>query len=95
MSYPFGGHPRFGEYLRWAREEQNCDVQSGYRVDKQGRTHTLTKFSAPSGRWVIEVGLEQDEFLVATTIGRLDRRLGLTSPWFSVDPDNPQDAVFK
>ena len=89
-AYPFGGHPLFAEYLRWAREEHNCTSQSGYITDEDGRAHTLTKIEAPSGRWVIEVGTRQDEHLVPTTIARLDRRLGLVSPWFSIDPDDPQ-----
>jgi hypothetical protein len=42
----------------------------------------LTKITAPSGRWVIEAGTLPDEHLTPTTVGRLDRRLGLTSPWF-------------
>lgn len=88
-AYPFGGHPTFAEYLVWAHQ-QGCEVQSG--VDSQ-RSVAITRIVAPNGNWVIEA-TPQKEFLLPTTIGRLDRRLGLKSPWFSLpleqhpDPDD-------
>lgn len=83
MSFPFGGHPTFARYLAWATE-QGCTVQTGYTVDGHGRTHTLTRIVSPNGKWVVEAGTQQSDYLVPTTIARLDRRLGLTSPFLSL-----------
>jgi hypothetical protein len=84
MAAPFGGHPTFGDYLRWALE-QGCAVRSGYAVGPGGQTHSQTIIVSPDeSRWVIEAGTDQDEFLTPTTIARLDRRLGVKSPWFSL-----------
>ena len=80
--FPFGGHPTFARYLEWARE-QGCTVEIG--VDTEDSI-PLVKIIAPSGSWVVEAGTSLDDRLVPTTIGRLDRRLGLTSPWFGAPP---------
>jgi hypothetical protein len=85
MPAPFGGHPLFLQYLQWATG-QGCKVQSGIQSAPNGKVERLTKISAPSGRWVIAVGIDQREFLVPTMIAYLDRRLGLKSPFFSIDP---------
>ncbi len=84
-AFPFGGHPQFADYCDWALQ-QGCKVQSGYTVTPDGKTMSVTRITAPSGKWVYEVGTQQGEFLVPTTIARLDRRLGLKSPFFSIDP---------
>jgi hypothetical protein len=84
---PFGGHPTFGKYLAWA-SEQGCKAQSGFRVDSRGRTHSLTKIVAKSGKSVVVPGVSQTERLEPTMISYLDRRLGLASPWFSL----PEEA---
>lgn len=86
MSAPFGGHPTFGQYLAWALE-QGCDVKQGVVPAGQGQAYGITKIVAPSGKLVIDVGTQHKEPLAPTTIARLDRRLGLTSPFFSIDPD--------
>lgn len=86
MAAPFGNSPTFSQYLEWARLEESCDYQSGVTSDQDGRSYTMTKIEAPSGKWTVEVGLQHSEKLVATTISRLDRRLGLKSPFFSL-PD--------
>ena len=87
MSSPFGGHPTFQQYLEWARTEAGCEIKQGVIQDDEGRPFNITKIVAPSGKHVIEVGIQHTEFLVPTTIGRLDRRLGLTSPFFSIEAD--------
>jgi len=80
MAGPFGNHPTFGDYLRWAKE-QGCAVTSGY-----GPGGPLTKILLPDAtRWVIESGTPQTEFLLPRQIAYLDRRLGLKSPWDSWD----------
>jgi hypothetical protein len=87
MSFPFGGHPTFSAYIAWAKT-QGCIVQSGYSRHTAGRPVSLTKIVAPNGRWVIEVGTLGGEYLVPTTIDRLDRRLGIISPFLeSFDQD--------
>lgn len=87
MSQPFGGHPKFGNYLNWARDHEGCTINTGYEIDEDGETHTITRIVAPSGRWVIEVGTKQEEYLVPSRVAYLDRRLALKSPWFSIDPE--------
>lgn len=89
MPHPFGGHPRFGEYLRWARK-QGCKVESG--VDYETATGITRIVTADGKRWAIEVGTQHSEHLLPTTIARLDRLLGLESPWFSADDGDENDA---
>lgn len=80
MARPFGGHPTFAQYLQWAKA-QGCTIQTGVIG-----VHGVTKIVSPDGkRWVIEAETQQSSYLVPTTIARLDRRLGLKSPWFSID----------
>lgn len=83
-SFPFGGHPTFAQYIEWA-VSQGCTVQSG--VDSQ-QSMSLTKIVAPSGKWAIVAGILPSERLVPTTIGMLDRRLGIISPWFGAPLDS-------
>ena len=93
MAFPFGGHPTLGDYLRWAASV-GCTVNSGYAQSADGKTVCLTRIVSPDGqRWVIEIGTEQHEYLMPTTIGRFDRRLGLTSLWFSLaSPEDEDDS---
>jgi len=84
MAFPFGGHPTFAQYIEWAIGE-GCKVQ--YGVDTE-HSISLTKIVAPSGKWAIEAGLLPGDRLEPTTVGRLDRRLGLISPWFGVPLDS-------
>ncbi len=83
-AYPFGGHPTFASYITWAIS-QNCKVEVG--VDTQNSI-PVTKIIAPSGKWVIEAGTLPTDFLVPTTVGKLDRRLGLISPWVAAPLDS-------
>jgi hypothetical protein len=82
VAFPFGDHPTFAEYIAWART-QRCTVAHG--VDTR-QSIPVTRITAPSGKWVSEAGTLPNDRLTPTTIGRLDRRLGLVSPWFSVLP---------
>lgn len=86
MSHPFGGHPRLADYIGQARKDHGATAQSGSASDRSGRVHTVTKISIPgSGKSVVVVGVAQTEHLTPSMIGYLDRRLGIKSPWFSVD----------
>lgn len=85
MAHPFGGHPTLARYMWWAKEEHGCKAESGYAQDPDGKTHLVTKISTPQGNAVVVVGVKQSEFLVPTMVGYLDRRLGINSPWFSID----------
>lgn len=89
MSYLFGGPPRFEAYLRWARK-QGCKVESG--VDYETVTSITRIVTADGKRWAIEVGTQHSDYLLPMTIARLDRLLGLRSPWFSTDDDGETDA---
>lgn len=92
MALPFGGHPTFGQYIAWAIDN-GCTVQSGYAADDKGRPHAITKITSPSGQWVIEAGTQQHDYLMPTTISRLDRRLGLKSPYFALPhPDDDKQG---
>jgi hypothetical protein len=88
---PAGGHPTLAQYIAWA-EQQGCQV-SHRRVRNNGRSVCVTKFRAPSGRGVLEVGTELTDYLVPTTVDRLDRRLGLRSPWPSIPHPNPWEKL--
>lgn len=77
---PFGGHLTLQHYLEWA-EQQGCTVELGV-TDELGRPARYARIHSPDRtRWAIEYGTELDEFLVPTTVGRLDARLGLDSPF--------------
>jgi len=81
---PFGGHPKFSEYCTWAAQEESCAVKSGYATAPDGAVITQTIITAPSGKHVIVPDVDQDERLLPTMIGYLDRRLGLNSKWFKL-----------
>lgn len=91
MSFPFGGHPRLADYIGQARKDHGATAKSGSADDSSGKAHAVSKISVPAGKSVVVVGMEQTEHLTPAMIGYLDRRLGISSPWFSVDPgkDNP------
>lgn len=84
MSYPFGDHPKFGQYIEWATS-QGCEIKQGVRY-ADGAAYSITKITAPSGQYYIDVGTQHNDPLLPTTISRLDRRLGLQSPFVSL-PD--------
>jgi hypothetical protein len=54
------------------------------RSNSRRRMVLVTRIEASDGKWVVEVGTEQHEFLAPTTVSRLDRRLGLKSPFASL-----------
>lgn len=85
MAHPFGGHPTFAQYLGWAKK-QGCEIKQGIIHGDDG-PYNLTLIAAPSGRHYIDVGTQHSDRLLPTTIARLDRRLDMESPWFSVDDD--------
>ena len=84
MAFPFGGHPTLAAYMHWARE-QGFSAQSIAAPDDRGKTHTATKIFKEGGNSVVVVGVKQSEHLAPSMVGYLDRRLGVKSPWFSVD----------
>lgn len=85
MAFPFGGHPRLADYIGQARKDHGATAKSGSAADDSGKSHSVTRIEVPSGKSVVVVGIKQTERLVPSQIGYLDRRLGITSPWFSVD----------
>lgn len=87
MSHPFGGHPTFGKYLIWANQDHGFTAQSGIASDESGKPHTVTKITDRKGVSVVVPGIDQDAHLTPSMVGYLDRRLGISSPWFSVDQD--------
>jgi hypothetical protein len=82
MAFPMGGHPTLAEYMHWIRE---CggSCQSGI-VNVGGRMHTATKIIADNGNVAVVIDVKQTERLMASTVGYLDRRLGVKSPWVAL-----------
>lgn len=91
MSHPFGGHPTFGAYIGWARKHHKLSAQTGYAADGAGKVHTTTKLSIEDGESVVVPGIDQNERLTPSMVGYLDRRLGIVSPYFSVNDDELED----
>jgi len=76
VSFPFSS-TSLGAYLAWARAV-GCECETGYG----GRYgFVFWKITAPSGRSVTVVDMQQSERLVSSQLTYLDRRLGLTSPF--------------
>ncbi|CAA7617641.1 hypothetical protein MTBUT4_260049 [Magnetospirillum sp. UT-4] len=89
MAFPFGDHPTFATYIVWA-QTQGCKVKSKLVATPDG-PESVTLIISPDGkRWVTEA-MDQREHMNATTIWRLDRRLGLNSPYFSVPPEGSEE----
>jgi hypothetical protein len=86
-AFPFGGHPTFRQYLTWAIKA-GCKVETGVGDTEDGRPVTVTIIVAPDGRKSTDVGTQYDDRLVPTTVARLDRQLGMKSPFTSL-PDKP------
>jgi hypothetical protein len=68
--------------------KQGYDVQTGISTGFDGKPVSLIRISNQT-RWVTIADMPQTEHLVPTYIAYLDRRLGLKSPWFSIDPTDP------
>jgi len=46
--------------------------------------HTATKIIADNGNVAVVIDVKQTERLMASTVGYLDRRLGVKSPWVAL-----------
>lgn len=84
MAYPFGGHPTLAEYMR---VNQNAGLQRPKRIHARARRPdpSVNQHQCIIKRWVVVVGIKQNERLVPTMVEYLDRRLGLTSRLASID----------
>jgi hypothetical protein len=92
MAAPFGGLPTLAQYIGWA-SGVGCHVRYGTTFAPDGRPSRIVLLGSSDGnRWVTLVEMADTEPLVPTTIARLDRRLGLTSPFFAIDPDDPSGS---
>jgi hypothetical protein len=85
VAFPFGGHPTFRQYLDWA-VSQGCTVQVG--VDTERSIGVTKIFSPDREKWAIQAGTLPTDYLTPTDVGRLDRRLGILSPWFGAPLDS-------
>lgn len=90
-AFPFGGHPTLADYIAWARED-GCRAQSGVSSDEDGMVHTLTRIVSDDCRHVVVVGVDQTERLAPTMVAYLDRRLGLQSPFSSLDENGERTS---
>jgi hypothetical protein len=88
MSTPFGGHPTFLQYLNWTILV-GCTTKHGVAYTDDGGATRLLLIEAPNGNWMAVVGMADSERLLPTTIARFDRRLGIASPFFKIDGDDP------
>jgi hypothetical protein len=80
VAAPFGGLPRFQDYIRWALHEQGCKYQTGYsQVGKKVETFVVLENPANDKHTIEFIPLE--EFLTPSLVSALDRRLGLDSPF--------------
>jgi hypothetical protein len=85
MSYPFGGHPTFAEYLNEVHNVHEFNAQSGFATTANGRTVSRTRVYKDGGPSVIIVGKKPNDRLEPTYIAQLDRRLGIKCRWNSID----------
>ncbi len=71
---------RFDTYVKWA-EGQGCEIREEHLVRDHGQTVKLVTLTMPNGKWATEVTSE-DDYLISTTVARIDRRLGVKSNFF-------------
>ena len=93
MAHPFGGHPTFSSYIDWARKEHGFRAQSGYGHDRHGKTHLVTRIYKEDGPSLVVPGIKPGDRLAPTQVGNFDRRLGINSPWFSVDAGPDESGI--
>lgn len=93
MAFPFGGHPTFGQYLIWALDAHGFTARTGIGSDVTGKPHSITRIFKEGGPSAIVPGIKQEEHLTPSVVGYLDRRLGIKSPWFSIDDDQPEGTT--
>lgn len=72
--------PTMAQYLDWARG-QGCRVTCA-EVESGPNAYKVARITAPDGRTVSEVFIQDSDPLMSTTVARLDRRLGLKSALF-------------
>jgi hypothetical protein len=89
MAAPFGGPLTLGAYVRWA-QQQGCTIRRSAVLDDKGDALAVVMISN-GDRWVTEIGTQLDEYIVPTTVARFDRRLGLKSPFLSIDAPDTDD----
>jgi hypothetical protein len=83
VAFPFGGHPRFEEYLEWARRTCGCTYKSGFtRID--GKVETFVHIENPANGKHVIYSFPMKEHLMGNAVAHLDRRLGIDSPFAKV-----------
>lgn len=80
MAYPFGGHPRFEEYLEWARRNHGCTYRCGI-TQLDGKVEPFVEIENPANGKHVIYSAPMKEHLTANAVAHLDRRLGLDSPF--------------
>lgn len=75
MAHPFGNHPTIAHYLTWAKNK-GCEVKFGHAAGD-----AFVVITASNGKHVVLYVSDQKEYLLPTQIARLDRRLGMQSPF--------------
>jgi hypothetical protein len=70
----------FQAYIEWAKQ-QGCTNSEEHLARDNGQTFTIVTLAMPNGKWATEV-TSADDYLLSTTVARLDRRLGIKSTFF-------------
>ena len=89
MAYPFGGHPTFADYQKWAMQ-MGCQ-QPNILMQQDGRFVTSVTIVAPDGRRATVFDTAATDRLTPSMVAHLDRRLGLSSPFAKVPQDRDND----
>lgn len=78
MAHPFIQHPKFGHIKVWA-QSVGITVESGVTNGEP-----ITIFTTEEGQVMPIVGYPDSEHVPPSFIGRIERRLGVITPFFSV-----------
>jgi len=78
LAHPFIQHPKFGHVKVWAQAE-GITVESGVSDGEP-----ITIFRTTDGKVVPVFGVPDSEHVPPSFIGRIERRLGVITPFFSI-----------
>ena len=76
-----GRPPTLSEYIRFA-ERHGCTAEFG---EKYGTPFVI--MTSREGKSLQDFGVEPEDILIPTQIWHYDRRLGLESGWYKMNPE--------
>lgn len=89
MAYPFGGHPKLGEFVEWA-QHLKCVAEIKVRVRKSGQPYTALEIVNPAGGSVVVADPDLEEYLAPSEVAYLQRRLAIKTPFASTPELTPE-----